>query len=68
VREVDAVGIALGDERQKRADAIGGGVEVLDPVAIAAQPCALIGDRAQVVEVVAVAGGEELERGWPGSR
>src|SRR5262245_23590857 len=55
VAEVELPGVALADERGERPDAVGVRVEVLDVDAVVAEPCAGVGDRALVVEVVAVA-------------
>ncbi len=56
VAEVHAIGVPLGDEGDERLDALGVWVEVLDAETITSQACSGVGDRAQVGEVVAVAG------------
>ena len=61
---MDAVRVALGQERHERLDALRLGVEVLDAEAVAAEARAGVGERAQVAEVVAVAGvGDHDPRG-----
>ena len=55
VAEVHAVGISLSEDRRERFDAVRVGIEMLDVEAIAADARAGVGDRADVVEVVAVA-------------
>ena len=50
-----AVGVTLLDERDERLDPVRVRIEVLDVEPVAAEPGAGVGDRAQVVEIVAVA-------------
>ena len=54
--EVHALGVALGEERGERLDAVLVGVEVRDAEAVAAEARPAVGDRPEVVEVVAVTG------------
>ncbi len=56
VPEVHPVGVALAEERDERLDPVGVRVEVRDVEAVAAERGAGVGDRPQVLEVVAVAG------------